>query len=59
MTVLQRVTELEPGLKHEFRASVELMMPYFGPALKARCRMLVKKMERDLQRSMQGKSAAS
>ncbi len=42
MTVLQKIADREPDLKRELQASIELMMPYAGPAVRARARMVFK-----------------
>jgi len=47
MSVLQKVAEQEPDLKHELQTSLELMMPYVGPALQARGRIVIRQLERD------------
>jgi hypothetical protein len=47
MSVLRKVTEQEPDLKHEVQTAIELMMPYAGPALRARGRMEIKQLARD------------
>ena len=47
MSVLQRVAEKEPDLKHELQASIELMIPYVGPACRARARIVIKQLARD------------
>ncbi|MFH1230679.1 MAG: hypothetical protein V1709_04195 [Planctomycetota bacterium] len=45
MTVLKRIAEREPGLKRELRDSIELMLPYARPAIHARARMVLKRLE--------------
>ncbi|MCX6145534.1 MAG: hypothetical protein NTZ35_20190 [Ignavibacteriales bacterium] len=47
MTVLQRVTKQVPDLKHELQTSIELMIPYVGPALRARGKIVIKQLVRD------------
>ncbi len=47
MSVLARVAEQEPDLKHELQTAIELMIPYVGPALRARGRMVIKHLARD------------
>lgn len=47
MSVLQRVAEQEPDLKHELQTAIELMIPYVAPALRARGRMVIKQLARD------------
>ena len=47
MSVIQRVSEHEPDLKRELQTAIELMMPYVGPALQARGRMVIKQLARD------------
>jgi hypothetical protein len=47
MSVLQRVAEQEPDLKHELQAAIELMIPYVAPALQARGRMVINRLARD------------
>jgi hypothetical protein len=49
MTVLQRVAQKEPDLKHELQASIELMIPYVGPAVQARARMVLKRLSSGVQ----------
>jgi hypothetical protein len=46
MTVLQRIVTREPDLKRELQASIELMIPYVGPALQARARIVLKELDR-------------
>lgn len=46
MTVLVKIAEREPDLKHELQTAIELMLPYVGPALRARGRMIMKQLER-------------
>ena len=46
MTVLQKVAEREPDLGHELQTSLELMMPYVGPAVGARAKIVMKRLER-------------
>jgi hypothetical protein len=46
MTVIQRIAEEEPDLKRELQNTIELMMPYVAPALVARGRMVLKRLER-------------
>jgi hypothetical protein len=48
MTVLTRIAEREPDLKRELRDSIELMLPYAGPAIQARARMVMKRLNADL-----------
>jgi hypothetical protein len=48
MTVLQRISEQEPDLKHELQTSIELMMPYVGAALRARGKIVIKQLARDI-----------
>lgn len=45
MTVLTRIAEREPDLKRELRDSIELMLPYARPAIHARARMVLKRLE--------------
>ena len=47
MTVLQRVAAQQPDLKRELQTSIELMIPYFGPALQARARIVIRQLARD------------
>ena len=47
MSVLQRVAEQEPDLKHELKTAIELMIPYAGPALRARGKIVIKQLVRD------------
>ncbi len=44
MSILQKVALREPDLKRELEASIGLMMPYAGPALRARARIVLKKL---------------
>lgn len=46
MSVLQRVAEQKPDMKNELLTTIELMMPYVGPALRARGRMVIKQLVR-------------
>jgi hypothetical protein len=46
MTVLQKVAEREPDLRRELQTSIELMLPYVGPACCARAKMVIKRLER-------------
>jgi len=62
MSVLQRIAAREPDLKRELRTSIELMLPYGGPALYARAKAVMKQLEREISqqkgkttRSVQGK----
>jgi hypothetical protein len=48
MTVLTRIAEREPDLKRELRDSIELMLPYAGPGIRAHARMVMKRLEADL-----------
>jgi hypothetical protein len=48
MSVLQRVAEIEPDLKHELQTAIELMLPYVGPALQARGKIVLKQLKRGL-----------
>ena len=47
MSVLQKVAEKEPDLKRELQTSIELMIPYVGPACQARARIVIKQLARD------------
>jgi hypothetical protein len=47
MSVLQKVTEREPDMKHELQTAIELMLPYVAPALLARGRIVLKQLARD------------
>jgi hypothetical protein len=47
MTVLTRIAEREPDLKRELRDSIELMLPYAAPAIQARARMVMKRLDAD------------
>jgi hypothetical protein len=47
MSVIQKVSEQEPDLKHELQTAIELMMPYVGPALQARGRIVIKQLSRE------------
>ena len=46
MGVLVRLAESEPALRGELRATIEHMMPYVGAALRARGRMVLKRLTR-------------
>ena len=46
MTVIENVARREPDLRHELRTTIELMLPYVGPALHARARIILKRLER-------------
>lgn len=46
MTVLQNAAEREPDLCHELRTSIELMLPYVGAAVRARAKMVMRKLDR-------------
>jgi hypothetical protein len=46
MTVLQKVAEREPDLCHELQTSIQLMLPYVGPAVRARAKIVIKRLER-------------
>jgi hypothetical protein len=48
MTVLQRIADREPDLKRELKTAIELMLPYGGPAIQARARMVIKKLDAEL-----------
>ena len=47
MTVLVKIAEREPDLKRELQTAITLLLPYVGPALRTRGRMIVKQLERD------------
>jgi hypothetical protein len=46
MTVLFNAAKREPDLMHEVQGAIEQMLPYVGPALLARGRMVLKQIER-------------
>lgn len=46
MTVIENVAQREPDLRHELRSTIELMLPYVCPALLARGRMILKRLDR-------------
>jgi hypothetical protein len=50
MSVLQNVAQQEPDLKHELQTAIELMIPYAGPALRARGKIVIKQLNRDQNR---------
>jgi hypothetical protein len=50
MGVLLKICEREPDLKHELQAVIEQMIPFVGPALQARGRQVIRKLERDNRR---------
>lgn len=45
MTVLARIAEREPDLKRELRIVIEQQLPYGGPAICARARMVLKALQ--------------
>lgn len=45
MTIL-RVARTEPDLKNELRGAIEQLLPTAGPAIRARARMVLKKLEK-------------
>jgi hypothetical protein len=47
MGVLFRASEQEPDLKHELMQVIEQMQPFVGPALQARGRQVLKRLERE------------
>lgn len=46
MMILLRASQSEPDLENELRAAVETMLPHAGPAIRARARMVLKKLDR-------------
>jgi hypothetical protein len=47
MTILVKIAEREPDLKRELQSAIEQMLPFVGPALRARGRKALKQLERD------------
>ncbi len=47
MMILLRASRSEPDLKNELRATIEQMLPNAGPALRARAKMVLKKLEKE------------
>ena len=47
MSVLANASKGEPDIKRELKATIEQMLPYGGPALRARARMVLKQISRE------------
>ncbi len=46
MMILLRASLSEPDLRNELRATIETMLPHAGPAIQARAKMVLKKLDR-------------
>jgi hypothetical protein len=46
MTILLNIAKYEPGLKRELRLLIEQMLPYVGPGINARSRLVLKELDK-------------
>jgi hypothetical protein len=49
MSILLKIAQQEPDLKNELRPAIEQLLPAGGPAIKARARHVLKKLERRIR----------